>query len=284
MQATEVPSKSPVSSEVTSSPTDSPVTSLPTSSPSTSPVNAPACSDYDGNKVGCQSAGTGTECTYDNKDKLCTGDLPSPTVSPSRSPVAPEVTSSPSTSPVTFVPTSSPSMPPVTSSPTDVPSASPVTNSPSTSPTTSNPTLSPSLPPITPGMGYCSHNSAVQCLSVTDCNGCQEVQEEAVQQQVPYPWVSGRRNLRTNKEATTGQQHQHRKLPAPQCDDGTCRKKCSDCSSAGPECNPNHPNSCVASLPTNVPTDAPSKSPITSQVRERFILYLTYELESIHPS
>ena len=39
-----------------------------------------ACSDFNGDKWGCQAAGTGTECTYDNPSKLCTGDLnPAPT-------------------------------------------------------------------------------------------------------------------------------------------------------------------------------------------------------------
>ena len=67
----------------------------------------------------------------------------------------------------------------------------------------------------------------------------------------------------TTKKVTTGQHQQHRKLAPPQCDDGTCRKKCSDCSSFDPECNPTHPQTCVASSPTPPPTPSPTLSPVT---------------------
>ena len=33
----------------------------------------------------------------------------------------------------------------------------------------------PTSQPIPHGMGYCSHDPAVQCMTVNDCNGCQAV-------------------------------------------------------------------------------------------------------------
>ena len=33
----------------------------------------------------------------------------------------------------------------------------------------------PTSQPIPDGMGYCSHDPAVQCMTVNDCNGCQVV-------------------------------------------------------------------------------------------------------------
>lgn len=33
----------------------------------------------------------------------------------------------------------------------------------------------PTSQPIPDGMGYCSHDPAIQCMTVNDCNGCQVV-------------------------------------------------------------------------------------------------------------
>jgi len=81
--------------------------------------------------------------------------------------------------------------------------------------------------------------------------------------------------LPLTKEATGQQHHQHRKLAPPQCDDGTCRKKCSDCSSSDPECNPTHPQTCVASPPTPSPTLSPVTPSPTPLVSLLFISCVT---------
>ena len=77
--------------------------------------------------------------------------------------------------------------------------------------------------------GYCSHDPTIQCLSVADCDGCIE-----------------RRLLRDYSLRN------HRNLAKPACGDGTCRKTCADCASTDPECDPNHPQTCLA--PTSSPT------------------------------
>ena len=77
--------------------------------------------------------------------------------------------------------------------------------------------------------GYCSHDPTIQCLSVADCDGCVE-----------------RRLLRDYSLRN------HRNLAKPVCGDGTCRKTCADCASTDPECDPNHPQTCLA--PTSSPT------------------------------
>ena len=77
--------------------------------------------------------------------------------------------------------------------------------------------------------GYCSHDPTIQCVSVADCDGC-----------------IGRRLLRDNSLLN------HRNLAKPACGDGTCRKTCADCASTDPECDPNHPQTCLA--PTSSPT------------------------------
>ena len=70
-----------------------------------------ACSDFNGLKRECEAAGTGTECTYDNPSKLCTGDLnPAPT------------TAQPTTANPTPLPTTAnPTPPPTTANPTSQP-------------------------------------------------------------------------------------------------------------------------------------------------------------------
>ena len=77
--------------------------------------NLAACSDYNGDKWGCQAAGTGTECTYDNKRRLCTGDLspPQPTPPPTTAmpTTANPTTAQPTNGPTTAEPTSNPTTP-----------------------------------------------------------------------------------------------------------------------------------------------------------------------------
>ena len=79
--------------------------------------------------------------------------------------------------------------------------------------------------------GYCSYDPTIQCSSIADCDGC----------------VVGRRLLRDYSL-----RNNHRNLAKPACDDGTCRKICADCASTDPECDPNHPQTCLA--PTSSPT------------------------------
>ena len=77
--------------------------------------NLAACSDHNGDKWGCQAAGTGTECTYDNKSKLCTGDLspPQPTPQPTTAmpTTANPTTAQPTNAPTTAEPTPNPTTP-----------------------------------------------------------------------------------------------------------------------------------------------------------------------------
>ena len=77
--------------------------------------NLAACSDYNGDRWGCQAAGTGSECAYDNKSKLCTGDLspPQPTPQPTTAmpTTANPTTAQPTNAPTTAEPTSNPTTP-----------------------------------------------------------------------------------------------------------------------------------------------------------------------------
>ena len=82
--------------------------------------------------------------------------------------------------------------------------------------------------------GYCSYDPTIQCLSVADCDGC-----------------IGRGLLRDSLL-------NHRHLAKPECGDGTCRKKCRDCASTDPECDPDNPQTCLA--PTSSPTSSPQVS------------------------
>ena len=142
---------------------------------------------------------------------------------------------------------------PTTGSPTNKPT--------SLAPTTSSPTMF--------GMGYCSHNPTMQCLSTTDCNGCQVTRRD--------------RNLR------------NRQLAKPACGDGTCRKTCSQCIDTlpdGPECNASHPDSCLTLEPTTSnPVSAPTLPPMTSNPSDAptrevclIVLYSYYIALSSPPS
>ena len=161
----------------------------------------------------------------------------------------------------------------------DITHAQPTPGPTTAQPTTSNPTLQPtsSAPtthsPIAPGMGYCSHNPAMQCSSIADCNGCPSEQ---------------RRQLRQRSETNNNNQNQdhrnnlrwHRNLAKPECNDGTCRKTCADCSATDPECDPTHQQSCVVQTPppTPSPTPPPSLANPTGQptnaVRIHFLYYM----------
>ena len=79
--------------------------------------NLAGCNDYNGDKWGCQSAGTGAECTYNNKSKVCSGDLGPP-------PTPPPITPSPTPNPTTAQPTNAPT----TAQPTNVPTTAQPTN------------------------------------------------------------------------------------------------------------------------------------------------------------
>ena len=102
--------------------------------------------------------------------------------------------------------------------------------------------------------GYCSYDPTIQCLSVADCDGC-----------------IGRRLLRDNLLY-------HRHLAKPECGDGTCRKKCRDCASTDPECDPDNPQSCVA--PTSSPTTSPQVS-YYNIYKVSLVIYILYFAQSV---
>eukprot|EP00756_Hemistasia_phaeocysticola_P021080 Hpha_TRINITY_DN15756_c4_g4::TRINITY_DN15756_c4_g4_i2::g.39933::m.39933 len=128
-----------------------------------------SCSNNDGNKPCTSSIGlwfnplsTASVQPSASWETICSGNQPSPSVSPSTSapsvppstsaPSVPPSTSPPSVPPSVSPPTVSPSVSPSTSAPTVPPSTSVPTVSPSTSPSTSVPTVSPStsVPTVSP--------------------------------------------------------------------------------------------------------------------------------------
>ena len=158
-------------------------------------------------------------------------------------------------------------------------------------PTTSQPTLPPSslapttASPIAPGMGYCSHNPAMQCSSIEDCNGCQAVETRLLLRSSNNN--SDRTNNNTNNNLrwknNNKEKQYNRNLAKPACNDGTCRKVCGDCAPTDPECDANHPQTCVVPPPTPPPSTAnPTPFPTTGNPTFQptnavcFILYMFF--------
>ena len=132
-------------------------------------------------------------------------------------------------------------------------------------------------------MGYCSHNPAMQCSSIEDCNGCQAVETRLLLRS------SNNNNNRTNNnndlrwKNNNKEKQYNRNLAKPECNDGTCRKVCGDCAPTDPECDANHPQTCVVPPPTPPPSTAnPTPFPTTASPTFQptnavcFILYMFF--------